>query len=173
MKRKPRVRGFPRAAAFHEAAHAVARLQIVGAPATAIEITRTGAGRTHGTGRRWVVGRGPRLAWNLILYALAGSYAEACVSRRSLARILATAGRGDLAKAAPAVVWLVAHGHARNTRPALDHAHRELIVFLAQHWDAVESVAAALREHGRLNGRQVRILMSAPACGRAVRYRRP
>jgi hypothetical protein len=88
----PRYRWFPKAAAFHEAAHAVARLQVMHAPATAVEITRSGAGLTHGTTRPWAFRRSRRLARQLIVCALAGSYAEACVSRRPLAQIPTTAG---------------------------------------------------------------------------------
>jgi hypothetical protein len=154
----PRIRGFPKAAAFHEAAHAVARLHVMCAPLTAVEITRSGAGLTYGSTRPWAIRRSQALARKLILCALAGSYAEACVSRRPLARILTTAGCRDVAQAAPAFVWLVKHRYARTVRSALDCSHWEVIKFLALHWPAIESVAQALRVHGRLSGRQVRKL---------------
>jgi hypothetical protein len=66
-------RPLSRASAFHEAAHAVARLY-VGAQATDVEIRNDGSGLTHGTGELWAAGHDQYASWNLLLYALAGPY---------------------------------------------------------------------------------------------------
>lgn len=143
-------------AAFHEAAHAVARLH-VGAMATAVEISRTGGGHTHGTPGRWP-GRGQDRMWKWLLCLFAGSYAEAYVSRRSLARTLVTSGKLDLEEAEPAIAWLVARGYASDSQGVCELAHWETFAFLIERWDSIERVAAALLENGRLSARQVRRL---------------
>jgi len=102
-----------RAAAFHEAAHVVARLY-VGAPAAAVEINATGGGRTHGT-RKWA-GRGEHRIRSWLLVLFAGSYAQAYATRRSLRKVMFTSGKRDLEEAAPAVSWLVARGYAPKRR---------------------------------------------------------
>jgi hypothetical protein len=95
--------------------------------------------------------------WLLCLFA--GSYAEACVSRRSLARTLRTSGKLDLDEAAPAIEWLVRRGHARRSIDVLMQTHLATCAFLALRWDAIERVAAALLEDGQLSARQVRLLV--------------
>jgi hypothetical protein len=151
--RVTRSRARSRAVAFHEAAHAVARLH-VGAPATAVRIIPTGF--THGT-RRWA-GRGQDRVWSWILVLFAGSYAQAWVSRRRLDRVIITSGKLDLEEAAPAVAWLVRRGYARNRMEALTRIHWETLMFLALRWNAIERVAAALLRDGRLSGSRVRAL---------------
>jgi len=142
-----------KAIAFHEAAHAVARLH-VGAPATAVRIV--GGGYTHGS-RRWP-GRGQERIWKWLLVLFAGSYAQAFMSRRSFARTIKTFGKLDLKEAARAIRWLVQRGYARNSLLALERVHWETFAFLALRWDAIERVADALHERGRLTARQVRSL---------------
>jgi hypothetical protein len=85
----------------------------------------------------------------------AGSYAEACVSRRPLAAILKTSGAGDLEQAAPAVAWLAARCPGRTRRATLDRAHQQTFGFLLVRWSAIERVAAALLRSYRLTARQV------------------
>lgn len=146
-------------AAFHEAAHAVARLH-VGAIATAVEINRTGGGHTHGTPGRWP-GRGQHRMRTWLMCLFAGSYAEAFASRRSLPRTLRTSGKLDLEEAEPAIKWLVRRGHARRSVDVLMQTHLTTCAFLALRWDAIERVASALIENGRLSARQVRQLSEA------------
>jgi len=119
MPRRSRISA--RATAFHEAAHAVARLH-VGASATAVQIVPHGM--THGS-RRWA-GRGERRMWNWLLVLFAGSYAQAFETRRSLTRTVLHSGKLDMAAAAPAVAWLVRRGYGPHpyggaeTRPRRD-----------------------------------------------------
>jgi hypothetical protein len=142
-----------RAAAFHEAGHAVARLH-VGAPATAVQIIPHGM--THGS-RRWA-GRGERRMLNWLLVLFAGSYAQAFETRRSLARTVLHSGKLDMQAAAPAVAWLVRHGYARTRMEALRRVHAETVLFLMLRWVAIERVAAGLLKDGKLTARQVRAL---------------
>jgi len=141
-----------RAAAFHEAGHAVARLH-VGASATAVRIVPYGF--THGS-RRWP-GRGERRILNWCLVLFAGSYAQAFASRRSLERTVLHSGKLDLQEA-PAIAWLVRRGYARTRMEALMRVHLETLMFLALRWDAIERVSAGLIKDGRLTARQVRAL---------------
>ena len=154
MPRRRRISA--RAAAFHEAAHAVARLH-VGAPATGVQIVPHGF--THGS-RRWP-GRGERRMWNWCLVLFAGSYAEALASRRSLKRTLLNSGQLDLEEAGPALTWLVRHGYVSSRMEALARIHYETLVFLGLRWGAIECVSAGLLKDGRLTARQVRVLASS------------
>lgn len=95
--------------------------------------------------------------WLLCLFA--GSYAEACASRRSLARTLRTSGKLDLEEAEPAIQWLVRRGHARRSLDVLMQTHFATCAFLALRWDSIERVAAALLENGRLSASRVRQLV--------------
>ena len=151
MPRRSRIT--PRAAAFHEAAHAVARVH-VGAPATAVQIIPHGL--THGS-RRWA-GRGERRMLNWLLVLFAGSYAQAFATRRSLTRTVLYSGKLDMQTAAPAVAWLVRHGYARTCMEALRRVHSETMIFLSLRWDSIECVAAGLLKDGKLTARQVRAL---------------
>jgi hypothetical protein len=157
MRRVPRNAAFPKAAAFHEAGHAVARLHI-GAPATAVAINRSGGGYTRGTPNRWP-GRGQRRMWTWLLVLFAGSYAQALAEKRSLHRTLITSGKLDLQQAKPAIDWLVDRGHARRSVDVLTRIHFSTCAFLTVRWDAIERVAIALMAQGRLTARQVRALV--------------
>lgn len=130
----------------------------MGAIATAVEINRTQGGRTHGTPDRWP-GRGQRRMRTWLLCLFAGSYAEACASRRSLARTLRTSGKLDLEEAEPAIQWLVRRGHARRSLDVLMQTHFATCAFLALRWDSIERVAAARLENGRLSASRVRQLV--------------
>jgi len=149
----PRTRISARASAFHEAAHAVARLH-VGAPAMAVQIIP--GGFTHGS-RRWP-GRGQHRMWNWLLVLFAGSYGQAFATRRSLKRTFLHSGKLDLVAAAAALTWLVRHRYVRSRMEALERMHFETVVFLALRWDAIQRVAAGLLKDGRLTARQVRAL---------------
>jgi hypothetical protein len=144
-----------RAAAFHEAAQAVARLH-VGAPATAVLITRTRGGLTYGARER--PGRGDARVWNWLLVLFAGSYAQAFASHRSLWQTFKYSGKLDLEEAAPAVSWLVRRGYVRSRKEVLRRVHAATLAFLLLRWDAIERVAGALLRHGRVSARQVRAL---------------
>ena len=151
MPRRSRISA--RATAFHEAAHAVARLH-VGAPATAVQIIPRGV--IHGS-RRWP-GRGQHRMWNWLLVLFSGSYAQAYATRGSLRRTFLHSGKLDLVEAAPAINWLVRHRYVRSRMEALERVHFETVVFLVLRWDAIERVAAGLLKDGRLTARQVRAL---------------
>jgi hypothetical protein len=147
---------FPKASAYHEAGHAVARLH-VGAIATTVEIHPRGGGYTHGTPNRWP-GRGQHRMWTWLLVLFAGSYAQAFVSGRSLERVLITSGRLDLKEAKPAIDWLVTRGYAGSSLDVLGRTHLATCAFLALRWEAIERVAVALLRSHRLTARQVRAL---------------
>jgi hypothetical protein len=151
----PRTRISARAVAFHEAAHAVARLH-VGAPATALWITRTGDGLSN-SARKWP-GRGEAREWKWLLVLFAGSYARAFASRRSLWRTFKYSGKLELEEAAPAINWLVRRGYVRSRTEALRRVHAAALAFLLLRWDAIERVAARLLEEGRLSARLVQEL---------------
>ena len=151
-----RVASKRKAAAFHEAAHAVARVH-VGVRATAVELRGAGGGYTHGSRSGWP-GRGQRRMWTWLLVLFAGSYAQAYACRRSLHRTLITSGKLDLEEAKPAIDWLVHRGHARRSLDVLARTHFATCAFLLLRWDAIERVAAALLEEGRLTPRQVRAI---------------
>jgi ATP-dependent Zn protease len=73
MKRQKQV-------AYHEAAHAVARVY-VGAPCAPVEINGN-AGMTHGTGEQWrSSSAGQYAAWDHALVTLAGPFAEGRISK--------------------------------------------------------------------------------------------
>jgi hypothetical protein len=147
-----------RCAAFHEAAHAVARL-FIGAPLTSVEINDRGGGFAHGKlGRRWIARRWPLRGWDLVLCAMAGPCAEARVSHRSVVQVVLRAGLDDLEQTKLPVMWLVAHGYARDPDTAWTAGCRRTRWFLSQRWAAIERVAEALLRRGRLSGRQVRKL---------------
>jgi hypothetical protein len=150
----PRTRIAIRAIAFHEAAHAVARLH-VGEPAIALKITPT-SGFTHGA-RKWH-GRGEARMWKWLLVHFAGSYAQAFASRRSLWRTFKYSGKLDLAEAAPAVSWLVKHCYVRTRMEVLRRVHAATLAFLMFRWDAIDRVATGLLKDGKLSARRVRSL---------------
>src|SRR5690242_11443258 len=151
----PRTRVSARAAAFQEAAQAIARLH-VGAQARDVLITRTGGGSSHGA-HKWP-GRGEAGVWKWLLELFAGSYAQSFASRRSLWRTFKHSGKLELEEAAPAINWLVSRGYVRNRTEALRRVHAATLAFLLLRWDSIERVAARLLEDGQLSARQVKQL---------------
>jgi hypothetical protein len=151
----PRTRISARAAAFHEAARAIACLH-VGAPASAVRITRTNLNISHDA-RTWS-GRGETRVWKRLLVLFAASYAQAFASRRSLWRTFRYSGKLELEEAAPAISWLVQRGYVRNRTEALRRVHAAALAFLLLRWDAIDRVAAGLLKDGRLSARQLRVL---------------
>ena len=130
------------ATAFHEAAHAVARLH---------------------AGRRIAPGERPKQrAWDGLLCSLAGPYAEGLISRRPLEQVLRTRGRDDLEDTIHAMAWLVSRGHAVSPRSVYERAHVITLGFLMMRWEAITRVASALHVRGRLTARQVRALARVP-----------
>jgi hypothetical protein len=153
-------RPLSKASAFHEAAHAVARLY-VGARATDVEIRNDGSGLSHGTGELWEAGYGQYALWNFLLYALAGPYAEARVSHRDRVLVMFTRGAEDYRATQEPIAWLVARGYAATERAAWRHAESETLVFLRERWPAITRVAAALLKSGRLSALEVHELAGA------------
>lgn len=145
-----------RTAAYHEAGHAVARI-FVGASATTVEIGAAGGGFTHGILNRWP-GRGADQMWTWLLVLFAGSYAEALASGRTVDNVLVDSGRLDLKEAAPAIRWLVKHGHTKDRMDTLIKLNFITSCFLALRWGAIERVASELMRSGRLSGRQLKRL---------------
>lgn len=145
-----------RAAAFHEAGHVVACLY-VGAGSRTVWINETGGGYTHGTRHAWPWKKDQRM-WTWLLVLFAGSYAQALACGRRVDRVMLTSGKLDLREAKPAVDWLVKRGYVETSLEALAAAHLATCIFLTVRWPAIERVAHALLESGRLTGRQVRSL---------------
>ena len=153
-------RPLSRASAFHEAAHAVARLY-VGARATDVEIRNDGSGLSHGTGELWAAGHGQYASWNLLLYTLAGPYAEARVSHRDRVLVMFTRGADDYRAAQESIAWLVARGYVATERAAWGRAESETLMLLRDRWPAITRVAAALLSSGRLSALEVHELAGA------------
>lgn len=143
---------FRKAAAYHEAAHAVGRV-IMGFPATAITLGRSGGGITHGSGGIQALDQ--HGAWRLLVCLFAGAYAEARVSRRSRAAVLWASGRSDLEEAASVIRWLVGSRHSKSRRAALVLVDLQTRVFLRLAWPAIDRVARRVRRTGCLSARQV------------------
>jgi hypothetical protein len=156
-----------KAAAFHEAAHAVARLH-VGERATGVLIGNDGSGLSLGTGQQWAAGHGQYSAWNLVLYCLAGPYAEARVSRRARALVMLTGGgEKDYRVAQNPVRWLVTRGYADTESAAWERGERETLAFLGERWAAIARVADALLQSGRLSASEVRALAEETGAAKA------
>lgn len=148
-----------RAAAFHEAAHAVARAH-VGAKITGAAISLDGAGVSFGTGELWRSASGGQgAAWDYLIVTLAGAYAEARIAKQSRAVVCLTRGREDHEEARAVIRWLTAHDFATNESAAWDRAERETLEFLREGWPAIERVAAGLLKSGRLEAAEVQRLI--------------
>lgn len=152
----PRTRPrFPLAAAYHEAGHAVARLE-VGAVPTDTWIAEDGRGMSLGTGASWVsASSGARAAWDLLLVLLAGPRAESMYRRCSRALVMQSSGAQDFAEAKPIVARLVARGWAEDERAAWRRVDLETGEFLRHRWPAVSALAAALAWAGRVPARDL------------------
>lgn len=148
---------FSKAAAYHEAAHAVGRV-VMGFPATAITLGRSGGGITHGSGGIQALGQ--HGAWALLVCLFAGAYAEARVSRRSRAAVLWASGRSDLEAAVPVIRWLINGRHTKSRRHALLRVDVQTRVFVSLSWPAIDRVARQLRKAGRLKAHQVRSMVA-------------
>ena len=97
--------------------------------------------------------------WTWLLVLFAGSYAQALACGRKVDRVLKTSGKLDLREAEPAIDWLLKRGHVRSSLEALTATHLATCMFLAERWPAIERVARALQNSGRLTGREVRSLV--------------
>jgi hypothetical protein len=154
---------FLKSAAFHEAAHAVARAH-VGAKITGAEIRRDGTGFSEGTGKLWRSGSGGQYAaWDSLIVTLSGAYAEARICKRSRAIVCMTSGREDFEEARQAVDWLTARGYANSREGAWDRAERETLEFMRARWPDIERVAAGLLQRGKLTAREVRRCLKGSA----------
>jgi hypothetical protein len=147
----------PKAAAYHEAAHAVARIH-VGAAASAVEVRLSDKG-LHGHQEPLVYRKDSQgFAWDFALVCLAGPYAEARVSWRMLTCILNTTGAHDDEASAHEHAWLEANGYAADYSAAWRRTRREMREFLHQRWPAIALVAEALQARGRLEAHEVTTL---------------
>lgn len=121
-----------RIAAFHEAAHAVARLH-VGAEPMAVEINEDGSGLSHGSGKclGQLSGGGQYAAWSSLIIALSGGFAESRVAKQDSSLVfLAGGGVEDYAEAQETFTWLVEHGFTADEHEAWLRAEREMKEFL-------------------------------------------
>jgi hypothetical protein len=138
-------------AAFHEAGHAVMRIVRHGA-ATAIDISDDGSGCSSGTGTSIHV-------TDKIEIVLAGPLAEARARKISAAAIFMTGGRQDLEHASElAARWAITVGSDQGA--VLREAEATARRFLRYYWSAVERLAGAVLESGRLTNLEVAALAS-------------
>lgn len=150
-----------RRAAFHEAGHAVARVH-VGSASTPVEVRPDGTGESHGTGEHWACrSQGQYAAWDFLLMLLAGGYSEARYTRRSANEIFFGPASGDFERAQLPINWLVERGFSEDPDAAWRRAEADTRAFLRKHWDAVERVAEALLQRGRLEAEEVAALVEA------------
>lgn len=106
----------PKAAACHEAGHAVARVY-VGVRATDTRVFENGSGYSDGTLESWrSTNPGVGAIWDLLLVSMAGIHAEARATMRSLVRLQYSHGLKNYALATCLVMWLATLWRARQTR---------------------------------------------------------
>lgn len=147
-----------RPAAFHEAAHALARLH-VGAQCTSCEIFPNGAGISHGTHDAWRSnGHGQHSAWEYLLVLLAGGYCEARLTKKSPMVVFLMTARDDAEAAKAPLRWLVKNGYAIDEETAWRRAEADVKEFLKARWPQIEKVATELQQRLRLSVEEVATL---------------
>lgn len=135
-----------KAACFHEAARAVARL-VIGRKPERVSMRRNGTGPAERPDRLVAV-RGQYDIWDEILLLFAGPFAEARVRKCKVAVLLPATRHEDCFDAETWLRWLVAHGFADDAHTALLRAEAEVRLFLRTHWRTIESVAEVLLDRG-------------------------
>ena len=120
--------------------------------ATAVDIGDDGSGYSHGTGASIRV-------TDKIEIALAGPLAEARARKISAAAIFMTGGRQDLDHASElAARWAINIGSDQSA--VLREAEATARRFLRYYWPAVERLASAVLESGKLTNAEVAALAS-------------
>jgi len=144
-----------RAAAFHEAGHAVVRIVRLGT-ATGIDIHDDGSGYSHGSGDTC-------RATDDIEITLAGPLAEARARKVSLLAVTLTGGSDDWDVAEADAKRLADAGWPKDYGSILSEAEKNARRWLRMYWDSVERVAAAVlaSSSGSLTGAEV---SSAAGC---------
>lgn len=155
-----RKRKLTKGAAYHEAGHVVFR-HLIGLPLVAVHISADGSGLTHGTGET-ITYTSQYDVWNYIAYTLAGPYAEARATHRARYLVFMFGGSDDHEAAEDALQWLVDHNYAKDYQSAWDRAERETMDCLREHWPAIERIALALLQKGRLETHEVVPLLTPP-----------
>ena len=144
-----------RLSATHEAAHAVARVYVGGLP-TAVEIDVNGGGLSHAPNEMWACGsRDQFAAWDYLVVMLAGGYAEARAAKRAATTVFSTTASEDMAQALSVIEWLVQQRFAVDSQEAWRRAEDETKRFLNLRWTEIDTVAAALLEHSKLDAKAI------------------
>jgi hypothetical protein len=157
-----------RSAAYHEAGHAVALLH-AGIPVESVEIGLAGPLEGNIAGHAVFLEDPGVYEYDLAVAYLAGPYAEARQRRMHRRDALALCGAGsDLAKLQDIIGEQVAKGNVDEDDDGAGSTvwkkvESETGLLLRHNWSAVERVAWALLEHGRLDGEEVERLVAAPA----------
>lgn len=174
---RPKAR--PSVVAVHEAGHAVAAARLgLGSRGARVHRTRDGSGVTYGGGRPLTVFQGSD--GELLAYtvrALAGGYAEARYTRKSIAVVLLTTARQDWDHYNRVLNWLTVRCACRvatdlrlkiinddlweELRDLCDsdvgHLTHE---FVRSSWDQIMLVATRLDRHGYLSAPMVRQIVN-------------
>ena len=116
-----------------------------------IEINSTGGGLT-----RFASPRGWEDSVHVIIQHLAGPFSEALlkmlpVEDMSVEAICGEYGATDYARAARRIRTLIMGRDAYSFEKELEAARRLTLKAVRRHWDAIEDIAWALHEAGRLN----------------------
>jgi hypothetical protein len=151
-------RGISRAAAYHEAGHAVARIY-VGAPATDTAVFENGSGYSDGHRGSWrSANPGIGALWDFILVSMAGAYSEARATKRSIEKIRLSHGLKDYAAATCLVIILAKRSGGVTERAIWRQIERERTQFLRYCWKTIEMLADRLLRTGFVSREELRTL---------------
>jgi hypothetical protein len=157
-RHKQRKVGFPLAAAYHEAGHAVARVY-VGALATDSRVFHDGSGYSDGALESWQsTNPGIGTIWDLVLVSMAGVHAEARATKRCLDTLQYSHGLKDYAVATCLVMWLARRYGKRSVKAIWTQANKERRVFLRNCWPTIHTMAIRLRKSGFVPRRELQTL---------------
>lgn len=148
-KRRQARSDFSRAAAFHEAAHAVASI-IVGKPPADTQIFANGSGVHWGDWHTWRTAAPSVEAalWEMILVFMAGPHVEARASKRSLRRVRMSNGVKDFVCADQLIEMMVERGYVASKKAGWRKADKHRRRFLLVCWPKIERVAMRLQARG-------------------------
>ena len=151
-------RGISRAAAYHEAGHAVARIY-VGAPATDTVVFENGTGYSDGHRGAWrSTNPGIGGMWDFILVSMAGAYSEARATKRSIEKIRLSHGLKDYATAACLVIILAKRSGGVTERAIWRQIEKERTQFLRYCWKTIEVIAVRLSRTGFVSRKELHTL---------------
>ncbi len=147
-----------KAVAFHEAAHAVIRVA-VGLGPTTTEVRPDGSGISHGLGA--ITSKNQFEVWDLVAVGLAGTFAEARVTKQSVGSIVLSGGMHDWQDQGDRIRWLVATGYAADEHAAWRRAEEEATQRVNEHWPSIEKLAKHLLRNPRIEAHELRQLLDS------------